>query len=125
MNSGLSKWKASRFKLLLEVYATPSHQSRDPSQPIANFRCISVAPEEARFSGLPPLKSLSVIKYSHVDLDEMAELFERAKQPEAARNETTSATNARPFPSGHTSRGKQCNEQKMAFEPKKRIAYEA
>ncbi|KOX69811.1 hypothetical protein WN51_05999 [Melipona quadrifasciata] len=23
-----------------------------PNQPIANFRCISVAPEEARFSGL-------------------------------------------------------------------------
>ncbi|KOX68845.1 hypothetical protein WN51_06243 [Melipona quadrifasciata] len=23
------------------------HESRDPNQPIANFRCISVAPEEA------------------------------------------------------------------------------
>ncbi|KOX72335.1 hypothetical protein WN51_01433 [Melipona quadrifasciata] len=52
--------------LLLEVYATPPHGSRDPNQPIANFRCISVAPEEARFSVLPPLKSLSVIK-SFVD----------------------------------------------------------
>ncbi|KOX68362.1 hypothetical protein WN51_07126 [Melipona quadrifasciata] len=37
-----------------------SHESRDPNQPIANFRCISVAPEEARFSELPPLKSLSI-----------------------------------------------------------------
>ncbi|KOX75903.1 hypothetical protein WN51_12333 [Melipona quadrifasciata] len=45
--------------LLLEVYATPPGESRDSNQPIANFRCISVAPEEARFSGLPPLKSLS------------------------------------------------------------------
>ncbi|KOX77878.1 hypothetical protein WN51_05764, partial [Melipona quadrifasciata] len=42
--------------------ATPPRESRDPNQPIANFRCIGVAPEEARFSGLPPLKSLSVIK---------------------------------------------------------------
>ncbi|KOX80472.1 hypothetical protein WN51_12955 [Melipona quadrifasciata] len=41
--------------------AMPPHESRDPNQPIANFRCNSVAPEEARFSGLPPLKSLSVI----------------------------------------------------------------
>ncbi|KOX77213.1 hypothetical protein WN51_10303 [Melipona quadrifasciata] len=41
--------------------ATPPRESRGPNQPIANFRCISVAPEEARFSGLPPLKSLSVI----------------------------------------------------------------
>ncbi|KOX80806.1 hypothetical protein WN51_03868 [Melipona quadrifasciata] len=48
--------------LLLEVYATPPHESRDPNQPIANFRCISVALEEGRFSGLPPPKSLSVIK---------------------------------------------------------------
>ncbi|KOX72624.1 hypothetical protein WN51_01837 [Melipona quadrifasciata] len=36
--------------------ATPTrglrHESRDPNQPIANFRCISVAPEEARFSGM-------------------------------------------------------------------------
>ncbi|KOX78728.1 hypothetical protein WN51_08487 [Melipona quadrifasciata] len=32
--------------------ATPSHESRDPNQPIANFRCISVAPEEARFSDI-------------------------------------------------------------------------
>ncbi|KOX70734.1 hypothetical protein WN51_02158 [Melipona quadrifasciata] len=30
----------------LEVYSTPLHESRDPNQPIANFRCISVAPEE-------------------------------------------------------------------------------
>ncbi|KOX79186.1 hypothetical protein WN51_07188 [Melipona quadrifasciata] len=42
--------------------STPLHESHDPNQPIANFRCISVA-EEARFSGLPPLKSLSVIKF--------------------------------------------------------------
>ncbi|KOX79765.1 hypothetical protein WN51_11375 [Melipona quadrifasciata] len=49
--------------LLLEVYPTPSHESRDPNQPIANFRCISVAPEEVRFSGLPPLKSPSMIIY--------------------------------------------------------------
>ncbi|KOX70805.1 hypothetical protein WN51_02229 [Melipona quadrifasciata] len=48
--------------LLLEVYPTPPYESRDPNQPIANFRCISVAPEETRFSGLPPLKS--VIKSS-------------------------------------------------------------
>ncbi|KOX73163.1 hypothetical protein WN51_14650 [Melipona quadrifasciata] len=41
--------------LPLEVYSTPPRESRDPNQPIANFRCISVAP------GLPPLKSLSVI----------------------------------------------------------------
>ncbi|KOX75010.1 Leucine-rich repeat-containing protein 26 [Melipona quadrifasciata] len=34
--------------LLLEVYPAPPHGSRDPNQPIANFRCISVAPEEAR-----------------------------------------------------------------------------
>ncbi|KOX68457.1 hypothetical protein WN51_03943 [Melipona quadrifasciata] len=47
--------------LLLEVYATPPCESRDPNQPIANFRCISVAPEEARFSESPPLKSLSNI----------------------------------------------------------------
>ncbi|KOX77954.1 hypothetical protein WN51_05842 [Melipona quadrifasciata] len=47
---------------LLEVYATAPHESRDPNQPIANFRCISVAPEEARFSELPPPKSLSLIK---------------------------------------------------------------
>ncbi|KOX77216.1 hypothetical protein WN51_10306 [Melipona quadrifasciata] len=46
--------------LLLEVYPTPLHESRDSNQPIANFRCISVAPEEVRFSGLPPLKSFSV-----------------------------------------------------------------
>ncbi|KOX77675.1 hypothetical protein WN51_09340 [Melipona quadrifasciata] len=46
---------------LLEVYATLPRESRDPNQPIANFRCISVAPEGARFSGLPPLKSLSAI----------------------------------------------------------------
>ncbi|KOX72311.1 hypothetical protein WN51_01409 [Melipona quadrifasciata] len=45
--------------LLLEVYATSPHESRDPNQPIANFRCSSVAPEEARFSELPLLKSLS------------------------------------------------------------------
>ncbi|KOX80801.1 hypothetical protein WN51_03863 [Melipona quadrifasciata] len=31
--------------LLLEVYATPSRESRDPNQPIANFRCTSVAPD--------------------------------------------------------------------------------
>ncbi|KOX80925.1 Prominin-1-A [Melipona quadrifasciata] len=37
---------------LLELYPTPPHESRDPNQPIANFRCISVAPhEEARFFG--------------------------------------------------------------------------
>ncbi|KOX72613.1 hypothetical protein WN51_01826 [Melipona quadrifasciata] len=48
--------------LLLEVYPTPLYESRDPNQPIANFRCISVAPEDVRFSGLPQLKSLSVIK---------------------------------------------------------------
>ncbi|KOX77211.1 hypothetical protein WN51_10301 [Melipona quadrifasciata] len=47
---------------LLEVYPTPAHESRDPNRPIANFRCISVAPEEARLSGLAPLKSLSVTK---------------------------------------------------------------
>ncbi|KOX69682.1 hypothetical protein WN51_04964 [Melipona quadrifasciata] len=29
--------------LLLEVYPTPPHESRDPNQPIANFRCISAA----------------------------------------------------------------------------------
>ncbi|KOX78355.1 hypothetical protein WN51_07761 [Melipona quadrifasciata] len=46
----------------LLLYSTPPHESRDSTQPIANFRCISVAPEEARFSGLPPVKSLSVIK---------------------------------------------------------------
>ncbi|KOX77588.1 hypothetical protein WN51_09252 [Melipona quadrifasciata] len=40
----------------------PHHESRDPNQPIANFRCNSVASEEARFPGLLPLKSLSVIK---------------------------------------------------------------
>ncbi|KOX76629.1 hypothetical protein WN51_11263 [Melipona quadrifasciata] len=33
--------------LPLEVYSTPPRESRDPNQPIANFRCISVAPEEA------------------------------------------------------------------------------
>ncbi|KOX79763.1 hypothetical protein WN51_11373 [Melipona quadrifasciata] len=44
--------------LLLEVHSTPPHESRDPNQPIANFRCTSVA----QFSGSPPLKSLSVIK---------------------------------------------------------------
>ncbi|KOX77663.1 hypothetical protein WN51_09328 [Melipona quadrifasciata] len=48
--------------LLLEVYPTPPHESRDPNQPIANFRCIIVAPEEARLSALPSLKSLSVMK---------------------------------------------------------------
>ncbi|KOX78909.1 hypothetical protein WN51_08668 [Melipona quadrifasciata] len=42
--------------LLLAVYPTPPHESRDPNQPIANFRCISVAPKEARFSGLPQTK---------------------------------------------------------------------
>ncbi|KOX77219.1 hypothetical protein WN51_10309 [Melipona quadrifasciata] len=41
--------------------STPSHESRDPNQPIANFRCVSVAPEETRFFALPPLKSLSLI----------------------------------------------------------------
>ncbi|KOX73222.1 Ras-GEF domain-containing family member 1B [Melipona quadrifasciata] len=51
--------------LLLEVYPTPPSESRDPNQPIANFRCISVAPEEARFSGLPVLKSLLAIKLQH------------------------------------------------------------
>ncbi|KOX76774.1 hypothetical protein WN51_11198 [Melipona quadrifasciata] len=35
---------------------TPPHEPHDSDQPIANFRCISVAPEEARFSGLPLLK---------------------------------------------------------------------
>ncbi|KOX68514.1 hypothetical protein WN51_04000 [Melipona quadrifasciata] len=40
-----------KMPLPLEVYPTPPHESRDPNQPIANFRCISVAPEEARFSG--------------------------------------------------------------------------
>ncbi|KOX73436.1 hypothetical protein WN51_14482 [Melipona quadrifasciata] len=39
--------------LLFEVCPTPPHESRDPNQPIANFRCVSVASEEARFSGLP------------------------------------------------------------------------
>ncbi|KOX76173.1 hypothetical protein WN51_11913 [Melipona quadrifasciata] len=42
--------------LLLEVYATPPRESRDPNQPIANFRCISVAPEEARFSWVTSAK---------------------------------------------------------------------
>ncbi|KOX75416.1 hypothetical protein WN51_12866 [Melipona quadrifasciata] len=51
--------------LLLEVYPTPPDESREPNQPIANFRCISVAPEEARFSRLSPLKSLLVIKNNH------------------------------------------------------------
>ncbi|KOX75922.1 hypothetical protein WN51_12352 [Melipona quadrifasciata] len=50
--------------LLLEVYATPPDESRDPNQPIANFRCISVAPEEARFSGLPPFDIVSWKKES-------------------------------------------------------------
>ncbi|KOX78361.1 hypothetical protein WN51_07767 [Melipona quadrifasciata] len=46
--------------LPLEVYSTPPRESRDPNQPIANFRCVGVAPEEARFSGsLLFLKSLS------------------------------------------------------------------
>ncbi|KOX72828.1 hypothetical protein WN51_00768 [Melipona quadrifasciata] len=34
--------------LLLEVYATPPRETPDPNQPVANFRCISVAPEKAR-----------------------------------------------------------------------------
>ncbi|KOX68488.1 hypothetical protein WN51_03974 [Melipona quadrifasciata] len=34
--------------LLLEVYATPPRESRDRHQPIANFRCISIAPEELK-----------------------------------------------------------------------------
>ncbi|KOX75170.1 Neuroligin-3 [Melipona quadrifasciata] len=37
----------------LDLDPTPPHESRDSNQPIANFRCISVAPEEARFSGDP------------------------------------------------------------------------
>ncbi|KOX78104.1 hypothetical protein WN51_09463 [Melipona quadrifasciata] len=61
--------------LLLEVYATPPHESRDPNQPIANFRCISVAPEEARFSGLPPVKSLSVIKRNEVFVTKISKSF--------------------------------------------------
>ncbi|KOX68294.1 Inactive rhomboid protein 1 [Melipona quadrifasciata] len=44
--------------LLLEVYATPPREPRDPNQPIANFRCTRGGP---KISGLPPLKSLSVI----------------------------------------------------------------
>ncbi|KOX77594.1 hypothetical protein WN51_09258 [Melipona quadrifasciata] len=31
--------------LLLEVYPTSPRESRDPNQPIANFRCINVAPD--------------------------------------------------------------------------------
>ncbi|KOX78273.1 26S proteasome non-ATPase regulatory subunit 1 [Melipona quadrifasciata] len=34
--------------LLLEVYPTPPRESRDSNQPIANFRCISVAPERRK-----------------------------------------------------------------------------
>ncbi|KOX69650.1 hypothetical protein WN51_06536 [Melipona quadrifasciata] len=47
----------------LEVYSTPPHESRDPNQPIANFRCISVAPEEGFWV---TLKSLSVVKFPGV-----------------------------------------------------------
>ncbi|KOX70702.1 hypothetical protein WN51_02126 [Melipona quadrifasciata] len=61
--------------LLLEVYPTPSYESRDPNQPIANFRCISVAPEEPRFSGLPPIKSLSVIINSDFAISSGISLF--------------------------------------------------
>ncbi|KOX68182.1 hypothetical protein WN51_06076 [Melipona quadrifasciata] len=38
--------------ILLEP--TPPHESREPNQPIANFRCIGIAPEEARFSMVIP-----------------------------------------------------------------------
>ncbi|KOX73481.1 hypothetical protein WN51_14527 [Melipona quadrifasciata] len=62
LNRQKTNYRRDRSPLLLEVYATPPHKSRDPNQPIANFRCISVAPEEARFSELPPLKSLLVMK---------------------------------------------------------------
>ncbi|KOX70703.1 hypothetical protein WN51_02127 [Melipona quadrifasciata] len=62
IDTGLQRYSSARAKMILmffmdnttpflfEVYATPPHESRDPNQPIANFRCISVAPEEARFS---------------------------------------------------------------------------
>ncbi|KOX80661.1 hypothetical protein WN51_01949 [Melipona quadrifasciata] len=53
---------AQTTPLLLEVYSTPPHESRDPNRPIANFRCISVAPEEVRFSGLPSLKEMQLRK---------------------------------------------------------------
>ncbi|KOX78821.1 hypothetical protein WN51_08580 [Melipona quadrifasciata] len=68
--------------LLLEVYATPPHESRDPNQPIANFRCISVAPEEARFSGLPLLKSLLVIILRVLYFSRKLPSFQAASQPE-------------------------------------------
>ncbi|KOX74076.1 hypothetical protein WN51_14156 [Melipona quadrifasciata] len=48
--------------LLLEVYPTPTHESRDPDQPIANFRCISVAPEEVPLARI----TFSDNKYSQV-----------------------------------------------------------
>ncbi|KOX72327.1 Colorectal mutant cancer protein [Melipona quadrifasciata] len=34
---------------LLEVHSTPPHESRGPNQPIANFRFISISPEEPSF----------------------------------------------------------------------------
>ncbi|KOX74099.1 hypothetical protein WN51_14179 [Melipona quadrifasciata] len=60
----LSKGAIAQYQttpLLLEVYTTPPRESRDPNRPIANFRCINVAPddEEARFSELFLLESLS------------------------------------------------------------------
>ncbi|KOX80066.1 hypothetical protein WN51_06481 [Melipona quadrifasciata] len=52
--------------LLLEVNPTPLHESRDPNRRIANFRCISVAPEEARFSGTRTISEYSIIIH-HMD----------------------------------------------------------
>ncbi|KAK1122607.1 hypothetical protein K0M31_009051 [Melipona bicolor] len=58
--------------LLLEVYATPSRESRDPNQPIANFRCISVAPEGPIFWVTP-----AKITFSDKNKDEKTEQLEK------------------------------------------------
>ncbi|KOX77161.1 hypothetical protein WN51_10251 [Melipona quadrifasciata] len=54
---------------LLEVYATPPHESRDPNQPIANFRCISVAPEEVLFHFRSELKLINQKLKTRIKID--------------------------------------------------------